>query len=172
MTKRTEKHPLMLAICLAWIWLPGCMMPEKWITGKAEPRFELDVNPFTGRARIKDETNGRFEADEITLRKGDTEVTMKGVKRDQDTATVKRADAVQLEQVNRAHETQVTWQAQVGDNIEKIVDTAMTGAVASLKAAAPGGLKGLGTERMDPFYYVALGVAAGLYLWSKRRAPG
>ncbi len=65
MSGRTEKHLLLLAICLAWIWLPGC--------GIFSPTTRLDV---TGIGRYSSDKDFSFAVERMTICKLTGDVTI------------------------------------------------------------------------------------------------
>jgi hypothetical protein len=154
MTKRNEKLLLMLAICLAWIWLPGCSS----MMGMDSPETVFAVNPITKTITYRNSKDMSVEMEDVEIDPAAKSMRLGRLSITSDASTVREANAGQMQQA-------VAFQAQVGANI-----SATLARIESLAGTlAPGGVKGLGNNQMDRFWYIALAAVVSLYLLDKWR---
>ncbi len=149
MARRTEKLLLMLAITAAWIWLPGC----RSIMGMDSPETVFTINPITKTISYRNSKDMSVEMEDVELDPATKRMSLGRLSITSDASTVRNANVGQMQQA-------VAWQAQVGANISATFER-----IESLAGTiAPGGFKGLATERRDPFYYATLASVVALIL--------
>jgi uncharacterized protein (UPF0254 family) len=136
------------------VTLAGC----RSMMGMDSPETVFTINPLTKTMSYRNSKDMSVEMEDVEIDPASKKMSLGRLSITSDASTVRNANVGQMQQA-------VAWQAQVGANFSAIL--ARLESIAG--TIAPGGIKGLAQERMDPFYYVALGVAAGLYLWIQRR---